>query len=194
MDAVIFATKRAHLAGQRFGRVVLKGFALTPARFDLMFLLRGASVGVRQCELWRKLGVVRSAVSELVSVLVRVGFVRRWRDANDRRTWVVLLTQRGKEVFDRAHARWVDSGDVTVLVDAAMCGRAVEIDATYERYERVGKCLAFAAALGTVGGDLYLWDYEDFYWAFADPDEESEERAVPFMRDLDSLPSSLLPQ
>jgi len=184
MDAVIFSNKRAHLAGQRLVRALLKGSELTPARFDLMLALRHAGIGLKQSALWRQLGVVRSVVSEMLSALVRVGFVRRDRAAHDRRTWLVRLTKLGRDVFDRAHAECVDSGLATCHVDAAICDRDVEADAMHERYVRVGKSLAFAAALGiprVPRDELYWWDYESFYMAFAIVGDEREPGDVPFV-------------
>ncbi len=117
MDAVLFELKRGQLSAARFARRALREFELTPARFDLMNAI-GAR-GARQCDLWRRLNVVRSVVSEMVGALLELQWVKRVRAA-DGRTWLVSLTRRGREVFERAYARWVESGDVAVHVDAVL--------------------------------------------------------------------------
>ena len=161
----MFAAKRAHLGAERFGRRMLRGFGLTPARFDLM-KVASDRFGIKQTELWRLLGVVRSAVSEMVAILEELGLVRRRRDELDRRTWLVSLTARGREVFERAHDALVESGEITLRVDAVLAGGMVEVDTVQQRYEYVGSSFGIAAAFGTripYYWDLYLWDYEDFY-------------------------------
>src|SRR5579885_110792 len=92
MDAVMFHVKAAHLAAQRVGRSLVRKYGLTPARFDLLNALRGK--GMRQCDLWRRLNVVRSVVSEMIAALLELRWVKRVRAA-DGRTWLVQLTQRG---------------------------------------------------------------------------------------------------
>ena len=162
---------------------MLRSFGLTPARFDLMNALSMAP-DVTQSELRRRLGVVRSAVCEMLAVLESLGLVRRTRDSEDRRTWVVRLTARGRELLDRAYGDLIDSGDVPVYVDALLSGGMPEIDTSQVRYEYVGHSLGLGAKLGNAvsGPDLYWWDFEDFYAWFADVDEGDPDWGVPFVK------------
>jgi DNA-binding MarR family transcriptional regulator len=82
MDAVLFEMKKAHLAGTRFGRRMLKPFggALTPARFNMLLALYEKPM--RQSDLWKLLGVVRSVVSEMLDALDVVGWVKAIRAAD----------------------------------------------------------------------------------------------------------------
>ena len=156
MDAVMFRVKAAHLASQRFGRRLLRGFGLTPARFDLMNAL--GRDGMRQSELWKQLNVVRSVISEMLGALLELGWVKRSR-APDGRTWRVQLTKAGRDVFERAYDRWVESGDVALAMDAALCGRHVELDADRKRLELIDACDTLDAEFRGIpwghGGHVY---------------------------------------
>jgi DNA-binding MarR family transcriptional regulator len=182
MDAVFFEVKRAHLAGARACGRALKPFALTPARFDLMNAI--ATLGrARQSDLWRMLGVVRSVVSEMLGALAQLGWVKRVRAA-DARTWLVMLTRSGRAVFERAYERWVASGDVGVRVDAALVDRDFERD---PEEVRIGLIMNASKLIQEFGWfrrgapDLYLWDPEDYYFLFADPDLPGVSFDVPFV-------------
>ena len=183
MDAVLFAAKRAHLGCERFGTRMLRGFGLTPARFDLMNVVSGFG-GVKQSDIWRRLGVVRSAVCEMLVRLQAIGLVQRRRDTQDRRTWVVSLTARGREVFERAYEALINSGDVAVCLDSVLARRNIDVDTAARRYEYVGWLLGLGADFGARarGPDLYWWDYEDFYAWFADVEDGDPEGGVPFVK------------
>src|SRR5678815_1773762 len=105
MDAIFFSMKRAHLGAERLGRNALKEFELTPARFDLLNTIVDceASGGLMtQAELWKRLGVVRSAVCEMVKELVEKKILTRYRAA-DSRTWIVKLTELAKKLQKAAY-------------------------------------------------------------------------------------------
>src|SRR5258708_16467297 len=104
MDAVSFAMKRAHLGLERVGRKLLKGFELTPARFDLLGTIRDCRKRITQAELRKRIGVVRSAVCEMIAVLEKLRFLRP-RRAKDKRTWWVALTKRGRHLAKAAYAQ-----------------------------------------------------------------------------------------
>jgi DNA-binding MarR family transcriptional regulator len=99
--------KQAHLrnvAFQRLGVKRVKG--MTPARFNLLYLLRRAmllrgpetepcAAARSQTGLCRDLGLHRSTVSKMLTRLEEMGWVRRERDASDRRRFNVELTEKG---------------------------------------------------------------------------------------------------
>ncbi len=181
MDAVLFGLKGGHLSASRFARRALRPFALTPARFDLMNAL--GRRGARQCDLWRRLNVVRSVVSEMVGALLELGWVKRVRAA-DGRTWLVSLTKRGRDVFERAYARWVESGDAAVYVDAVLVDRQFEVDPARSRIELITLTARFIDELGWElprARSLYPWDPADYYFFFADMDPPSTYGPVPFV-------------
>ncbi len=178
----MFEVKGAYLAVMRVGRGLLRRGALTPARFDLLYAL--GTDGMRQCELWRQLNVVRSVVCEMVKAIEALGWVRRTRDL-DRRTWLVELTRAGSEVFEQARRRWVESGNVTLFIDEALTNRDVEVDAVAQRVELIRACDLLSTKFRTRrkfnGPDLYPWRREDFWYWFANVGDPVFPGDVPFV-------------
>lgn len=169
MDAVFFEAKGAHLAFQRVGRRLLRGLGITPARFDLMHAL--GRTGLKQSELWKRLNVTRSVVCEMLDALLTLGWVSRFRAA-DSRTWMVRLTRRGRELFERAYAACVVSGDAAVRADYGLAGGHVDINAMNARHEFLGACddvqNVYREKAGFRGPDLYTWQAADYYFHFVD--------------------------
>jgi DNA-binding MarR family transcriptional regulator len=103
MHALSFGFKRAHWSGVRVGKRVLEDVdGMTPARFDLVYLIRrvrlddpNMSPGLTQDALWKALGVHPSTVSKMLARLLDMGWVTRSRYAFDRRTWLIRLTDLG---------------------------------------------------------------------------------------------------
>jgi len=188
MDAVMFHVKAAHLASQRVGRSLVRKYGLTPARFDLLNALRGN--GMRQCDLWRRLNVVRSAVSEMIASLLELGWVKRVRAA-DGRTWLVQLTRRGLALFEQANVMCVENGDATVHMDAGVTGGHVELDAQRKREELIFACEhiceMFRIAPHFFSPPLYLWHPEDYWTSLTDPNDRTGGESVPFVDELGSV-------
>jgi DNA-binding MarR family transcriptional regulator len=183
MDAVFFSMKRAHLGGERLGRHLLEPFGLTPARFDLLNTIADCKTLMPQKELWKRLGVVRSAVCEMVKSLMKLALVKRYRAA-DSRTWIVQLTERGREVAKRAYDALVNRGDATVIVDRLIAG--TEIDPAPLRHEWSGTFFDIGGVLGNSvrrNRDLYCWDIEEWY-AWLTTAEERDADKVPFIDDV----------
>jgi len=182
MDAVMFHLKGAHLTAQRVGRTLLRTFAITPARFDLMLAL--GEKGMRQNDLWRRLGVVRSAVSEMLRSLRALGWVKRVR-ASDGRTWLIQATRRGRAVLERAYERCVANGDATVHMDAGLTEGHVEIDALARRNAFIFACDGFETHFRLVpwfrGRDLYEWHPEDYWTLLTTHDDPTGGEAVPWV-------------
>jgi DNA-binding MarR family transcriptional regulator len=102
MDAIPFGLKRASLVLQhRLVGKLLRPCALTPARFDLMFLLR-KHVLMRQKDLRRMLDVARSTVSRMLRSLEEIGYVVRSRYFARGGTRSVRLSELGRRVLRHA--------------------------------------------------------------------------------------------
>src|SRR5580765_2295527 len=134
MDAVLFEMKKAHLAGARFGRQLLKPFggALTPARFNLMNALY--TKPMKQNDLWKLLGVVRSVVSEMLDSLHDLKWVKAIRAA-DGRTRLISLTAFGRKLFELAYKHCILSGNMPLAVDRALAGPRERDKPRTERYK-----------------------------------------------------------
>ncbi len=110
MHPLSFQIKRAHHRVIALGRQVLRKFALTPARFDLLGIVykrwmfqKRLYDAPAQTDLCRLLGVTAPTVSRMVRSLEVLGIVRRFRNPVDRRTKQVALTDEGLELFRKAH-------------------------------------------------------------------------------------------
>jgi DNA-binding MarR family transcriptional regulator len=102
MNQIFFASKRAFHAILRVTRKALASLGLTAARFDMLYAMMfdgdyQISVGTRQREIRRKLGVSASVVSRMLASLERLGWVTRRRPekGGDRRQRWVKLTATG---------------------------------------------------------------------------------------------------
>jgi DNA-binding MarR family transcriptional regulator len=119
MHAVSFALKRAHLRAVAYGLEVVEDVrGMTPARFDLLYLLRrrviaDADVVVRdplaparsQSGLCKDLGLHRSTVARMLKRLSELGWIKKTRCRTDRRTFDVALTRVGLRKIARAMRR-----------------------------------------------------------------------------------------
>lgn len=106
MHAMFFAVKAANLRSMSFQRRVARGLGITPARFDLLWAVKGS--GGKQDALARCLAVSRSNVGRMVRALERLGWVTRRRDV-DRRKRVISLTERATELLEgegRLRVKW----------------------------------------------------------------------------------------
>ena len=112
MHAITFIVKRAHLRTVAFGQRLLQEVVpeMTPARFDLMYLLRRLAIvhdyhplgsGRSQAGLARDLGLHPTTVGKMVKRLVEMGWVRRVKWMS-RRDYSVGLTESGLEIIRKA--------------------------------------------------------------------------------------------
>ena len=83
-------------------RPIAAAYDLTPARFDLLYVLHGARQrGRYQCYVARRLGVSRSTVCKMVRALEQAGLLERHVAKFDRRYRVLELTRYGRRCFAR---------------------------------------------------------------------------------------------
>jgi DNA-binding MarR family transcriptional regulator len=85
-------------------------FDVTLPRFDLMAQLDRAGGGMTLGELSRRMMVTNGNVTGLAERLEEEGIVSRRRAANDRRSHLVRLTEKGRRQFRKmakAHEQWI---------------------------------------------------------------------------------------
>ncbi len=81
---------------------ILRANGVTEQQYQLLRILYGAGVSRPPClELARELMIPPPNLSRLLDRLVRLGWVRRLRDAPDRRVVTVQLTDRGWRRMER---------------------------------------------------------------------------------------------
>jgi DNA-binding MarR family transcriptional regulator len=102
-----------------------RGAGLTPQRYLLLLLIKGAEDGSERAtisELGRRLHLAQSTVTELVNRAAVAGLVRRRASENDARVVYVELTEEGDRRFAEAYASLADERralrDVIAELDA----------------------------------------------------------------------------
>ena len=85
-------------------------FDMTLPRFDFLAQLERAPDGLTMGELSKRMMVSGGNISGIAAQLVDEGLIDRCQVPNNRRTFIVTLTQKGRNEFDtiaKAHERWV---------------------------------------------------------------------------------------
>jgi len=102
VDTTIFSLKRAHHATLAFARRMLREFGITPARYDLLRVVKGTFAGsIEQSNLVQILGVSPPVVSRMVKQLVELGLVDHYRYEECPRIKVVEVTKKAVELLER---------------------------------------------------------------------------------------------
>src|SRR5262249_50591457 len=103
MDPRIFASKRLHLRLVAYRLHVLLPYGLTPARFDMMYVIEKNDEGfVLQRDLPDILGLGRSTISKMLTLLEGLKLVERTRASRPGRLKVVMLTEEGRRRLHEA--------------------------------------------------------------------------------------------
>jgi DNA-binding MarR family transcriptional regulator len=135
MHPVPFYLKRSHLMALAMLRDKLAPYGITPARYDLLFVIANSNLWtgkfhrVYQSEIWRALGVCPSVVCKMLRALERLGLVRRARaTVNDRRQVIVELTRKARGVLRQVLLRVIRPGVIWLAIYSAfaMSGEDVQ--------------------------------------------------------------------
>jgi DNA-binding MarR family transcriptional regulator len=104
MQQAFFSVKRVHWQWQKRAARVLaeRGVPLTPARFTLMRVLHTYRYGIARFNLVKLLGVAGPVVSRMLKALEALGLAVRTRSGFDARVVVVMATEAGRALVDRA--------------------------------------------------------------------------------------------
>ena len=158
MHDTFFATKRAFHAILRTIRRPLATHGLTPARFDMLYVLySGIDHWALQSAIRRVLGVTAATVSRMLRSLEQLGLVRRMRCEFDKRDRVVELTEMGLRRMQGAHDAFVASGAAQLVVD---CMLTVPKEHGKRRSERVVRLLdGLLARVRLHLGDVSMLSY-----------------------------------
>lgn len=81
------------------GRKVLKDFDISPAQFDVMQIIyfRGPKM---LSDISKRLGITKSTTTGLVSRLEVMGYLTKEKSPEDRRVYMVNITQKGKDLIE----------------------------------------------------------------------------------------------
>ena len=121
MHTVSFEMKQAHLAALRLGRKETEAVGLTPARLDMLRAIMEGSGGSVQAKLRELLCVTKPVISVMVRALEKLGFVVRKRSSEDRRTFVLTLTDKAKNALRRVYYESITLGYLKLGLMWAFC-------------------------------------------------------------------------
>jgi DNA-binding MarR family transcriptional regulator len=177
MHSLSFQLKRAHHRVVAFGKSVLRRFGLTPARFDLLYVVYARWESRKriydapaQTDLCRALGVTAATVSRMVRRLEKLGVVVRFRSHIDRRTKQVALTDEGLDLLREAVDAIFDGKVVKRAYQSAVRERpCADLEPTAkgelavtklkERVQRVAKAFGDTSTLCYDRGWAWAWGY-----------------------------------
>lgn len=188
MNAIVFQMKRAHLAASKAGRYLLSVVPdMTPARFDVMLLLRNmgrlnartkkwAHVRLNHCfaeqrRMVVELGLHKSSVAEMLDRLEGLQWITRSVDIDDGRVRLVSMTALGLERLAAACKILFRWKIMRPQLDAIIQG--LEPDRPFnEAFERVWTAIA---RIGRLFGDTATFDFYDRQLGFKVPEHTALE-------------------
>jgi DNA-binding MarR family transcriptional regulator len=159
MDAILFATKRAHLVLQhRLAAKALAETALTPARFDALYFLASCSGVITQAKFRRAFGVAGATASRMLRALERLKMVERgsWRRGCSR---AVRISRIGRKALKHAMRRTMRRDRIRRWIDYVLEPHGDRQFAVREGHEDI--CNRVRRALGDDGPWIYLWHPDD---------------------------------
>jgi DNA-binding MarR family transcriptional regulator len=154
MHSLSFQLKRAHHRVVAFGRSVLRRFGLTPARFDLLYVVyvrwefrKRVYDAPAQTDLCRALGVTAATVSRMVGRLEKLGIVTRFGSRIDRRTKQVALTREGLELLREAVDAIFEGEILERAYRRALRARRFTVAKLKETVEKIAKAFGDTSTL-----------------------------------------------
>jgi DNA-binding MarR family transcriptional regulator len=120
MHVIFFGLKRAFHGTLRVTRYALATLGLTPARFDLLYIVAKEHSILPQRELQRTLGVTAATVSKMLTSLEDLGLVEREVMEEDHRCRYVVLTKAGRRRVLEAARLLIHTGHIQLMVDSAL--------------------------------------------------------------------------
>jgi len=101
MHAIPFVLKRAYQASLKMIWPIAAAHGLTPARYDVLYVLNVRRQSRTQAALAKRLGVTRPTICKMVRALVKAGILEQSVASNDRRCRRLDLTRYGRRCFSR---------------------------------------------------------------------------------------------
>jgi DNA-binding MarR family transcriptional regulator len=142
MHSLLFGVKRADQCSRALQRRLLEPFGITPARYDMLFVIFQVRVYKRwrwifQSHLRRQLGVTAPTTSKMARALERLGFVTRKRQRyGDRRQILIELTDKGVCLLRRIRKTVIDPGILWLALYTAM-NKSVESMGALDRFTQI---------------------------------------------------------
>lgn len=81
---------------------VVKDSGLSPAQMHTVEII-GHNQNIRMKELGERLGVTTGSLTVGIDKLEKLGLVKRKPHESDRRSWLIVLTDAGKQMYEQHH-------------------------------------------------------------------------------------------
>ena len=142
MHPVSFAFKRGHIRAVVTHRELLAPLEITPARFDVLFLLRAKGGTCNQSEIWFELGLHPTTISRMVKSMVARGLVNKtYPYYSDNRERIITLTRKGLATVVEAIKSFIRADDLRSFYDR-MHAKGVEgVKAAVAAMRNIGQWL-----------------------------------------------------
>ncbi|MBX3187815.1 MAG: winged helix-turn-helix transcriptional regulator [Labilithrix sp.] len=169
MHELSFRLKRAHLRAVETHKPIVAEFGLTPARFDVLSVMRSMGGGGWVTSIADRLGVSRTTIRKMVIALEEQGLVWRAVDLHDARQVDVTLTKLGFE---------------TIVAALKAIVRADELRRFYEAMHPDGREFVEMAVRTVRHIARRLFDGARYAYPLDTPDEEEEEARDNAVREI----------
>lgn len=98
-----YVLRRAQIAVFRDFFAAFESFDIRPGQYSILTIIE-SNPGLKQGEVSEALGIKRANFVPMIDELERRGLVRRAATPNDRRSYALVLTARGKRLMPGLHA------------------------------------------------------------------------------------------
>src|ERR1043165_9189864 len=140
---LLFSIKRRPLSMLRPMRELTKWYDLTPARLDMLRIIRLYwRHGLPQWKLVKLLDIAQPAVSRMLGILECTGYVEREESLSDGRSLIIRLTLFGRMVVDRFVSDCLVTENLTELCGSLFGLRALRDRQKFYRRVNVGRIRA----------------------------------------------------
>ena len=153
MHPVTYALRYADLASLRTRHSMLETYGVTPARFDVLFMLR-ERVPRKQGDVRATFGVTRQNVHRMTKAMAERGLIRRFK--NGRSIWLEL-TDIGLAIL--RHARKHALRELERTIVKAICKRGDWLIGVFEDWER--RLHRLERSFGGTSDGLYTYPHPD---------------------------------
>ena len=103
---MVIPTRVCRNMEQRFVNIILKDISKELAKHHFMILkMLQEKEKFYVTEIVKKLRITKSQMTVSVDKLLKLGYIKRWTDLEDRRKIYIAVTQTGKEITDTINKR-----------------------------------------------------------------------------------------
>ncbi|MBI4845617.1 MAG: MarR family transcriptional regulator [Candidatus Omnitrophica bacterium] len=122
-----------------------KKYGVTAAQYNVMIVLKLAAKDLTQAQIGERLITSRANVTSLIDQLEKRKFVRRKSVADDRRVYIIELTQAGKDLLKKVEPAYLDIVEkkmavLTVKENHQLSLLLTKLRKIFNVYDKEGDC------------------------------------------------------